>query len=138
MTGFARAVLALLAAALGACTFLPWVGGVSAWSLDIRSMFAVPAASGVQPWTSIGGLVAVAALLVLVGAALGSRAAVIIGSLLAIAVPSVWVFGNAVSDANGAVTLARVQIGAFATALLGFLTLVLVAAARDASSSSLR
>ncbi len=139
MSAFARAVAALIGLALIACAFLPWVGGsITAFDLHIRSLFRIGEAEGATLGTSIGTAVVVAGLLIVFGAILNARMAVIVGALLAVAVPAVWIFGNAVSSSPVAVPIARVQIGAFATAVGGFMALILAAVARDTSTPTLR
>ena len=138
MSAFARAVAALIGIVVGAAAFLPWVADVSAWNLHLRSLFSVGEGDAATTWTSLGTAVAVSGLLILLGAVFNARMLVIVGALLAVAIPAIWIFGNAVSHAEGAIPIARVQIGAFATAAGGFMALILAAVARDASTPSLR
>jgi hypothetical protein len=139
MSGFARAVAALIGLATIACAFLPWAGSsITAWNLHIRSLFRIGEGAGATTITSLGTAVVAAGLLVVLGALLNARMMVIVGALLAIAVPAVWIFSNAVSSSPGAVPVARVQIGAFAAAVCGFLALILAAVARDTSTPTLR
>ncbi len=138
MTGLARLVAALIGLAVAACAFLPWVNERTAWALHLRSLFNVGDNDGVVPVTSLGAAVCLAALLVLLGALFNARSLVIIGGLLAVALPAVWIFGNAVSHGTGAVSLARIQIGAYGAAVGGFMALILAAVATDTSVPTTR
>jgi hypothetical protein len=132
MSGFARSVTALIALAVVGCAFLPWADDVSAWHLHLRSLFSIAKNEGVTPTSSIGASVCAGALFMLLGALLDSRILVVVGGLLVIAVPCVWMFGNAVSHLPGAIPLTRVQIGAFGATVGGFMALILAAVAVDA------
>ena len=139
MSAFARAVAALIGLAVVGCAFLPWVlTSVTAFDLHLRSIVQIGESGGATPLTSIGTAVVGAGLLILLGAILNARMAVIVGALVAVGVPAVWIFANAVSGAPGAVAVTRVQIGAFATAACGFFALILAAVARDTSTPTLR
>lgn len=138
MSTFARAVAALIGVAVAACAFLPWVGDATAWSLHLRSMFSIGQGEGATPWTSVGTAVVAAGVLILLGAILNGRMLLIVGALLAVAIPCIWIFGNAVSSVPGAIPIARVQIGAFGAAIGGFMALILAAVARDTSTPSVR
>ncbi|MFN8146030.1 MAG: hypothetical protein U0R76_01080 [Candidatus Nanopelagicales bacterium] len=139
MSAFARAVAALIGLAVIGCAFLPWVASsVTSFDLHIRSIVQIGDGGGATPYTSMGAAIVAAGLLVLLGAILNARMAVIVGALVAVAVPAVWIFANAVSDSPGAIAVARVQIGAFATAACGFFALILAAVARDTSTPTLR
>jgi hypothetical protein len=131
MTAFARIVAALIGLAVAACAFLPWVNERTAWGLHLRSLFSVGANDGVTQVTSIGAAVCLAGGLVLLGALFNSRTLVIIGGLLAVAFPAIWIFGNAVSHGPLAVPLTRIQIGAYGAAVGGFMALILAAVAAD-------
>jgi hypothetical protein len=138
MTGLARLVAALIGLAVAACAFLPWVNERTAWALHVRSLFDVGNNEGVTPVRSVGAALCVAALLVLLGALFNARSLVIIGGLLAVALPSIWIFGNAVSHGAGAVSLTRIQIGAYGAAVGGFMALILAAVATDTSVPTTR
>ena len=139
MSAFARVVAALIGLAVVACAFLPWVGGsITSLELHIRSLFRIGESEGATLATSLGTAVIASGLLILLGAILNARMAIIVGALLAVAVPAIWIFSNAVSTSPGAVPIARVQIGAFATAVCGFMALILAAVARDATTPTLR
>ncbi len=139
MSAFARAVAALIGLAVIGCAFLPWVASsVTSFDLHIRSIVRIGEGSGATPLTSMGTAVVAAGLLIVFGAILNARMAVIVGALVAVAVPAIWILGNAVSNSPGAISVTRVQIGAFATAVCGFLALILAAVARDTSQPTLR
>ncbi|HET7901819.1 MAG TPA: hypothetical protein VFL59_11580 [Candidatus Nanopelagicales bacterium] len=138
MSAFARVVAALIGLAVAASAFLPWAGDTSAWHLHVRSIFSVGEPDGATLATSMGTVVAAAGLLIALGALVNGRPLVIIGALLAVAVPAIWIFGNAVSSSAGAVPIARIQIGAFASAVGGFMALILAAVARDTRTPTLR
>jgi len=138
MTALARIVAALIGFAVAACSFLPWVNGRTAWGLHLRSLFDVGNNDGVTSISSVGAAVCLAAVLVLLGALFNARSLVIIGGLLAVAFPSIWIFGNAVSHAQTAVSLTRIQIGAYGTAVGGFMALILAAVATDTSAPTTR
>jgi hypothetical protein len=138
MTALARTVAALIGLAVAACAFLPWVNQRTAWDLHLRSLIDVGANDGVTPVTSVGAAVCLAAALVLLGALVNARALVIVGGLLAVAFPSIWIFGNAVSHSTLAVSLIRIQIGAYAAAVCGFMALILAAVATDTNVPTTR
>lgn len=131
MTTFARLVSLLLGLAVAACAFLPWVVSVNAWHLHLRSLVSPGKNDGVVIATSIGLAVTVAAGLVVLGALLNSRTLVIIGGLLSVAIPAIWILSNAISGPDGGVPLAQIQFGAYGAAVAGFMTLILAAVATD-------
>jgi hypothetical protein len=131
MTTFARLLASLLGLAVAACAWLPWAVDLNAWHLTLRSLIFPARAEGVSYTTSIGTAVSVAALLVLLGALLNSRALVIIGALLSVAFSTIWIFGNAVAAPDVAIPMTQIQIGAYGAAALGFMILILAAVARD-------
>ena len=138
MSAFARIVATLIGLAVAACAFLPWFNGRSAWYLHLRSMFSVGNNDGVSPAVSIGAAVCFSALLILLGALFNARALVIVGGLLAVAFPAIWIFGNAVTSAPVGIPLSRIQIGAYGAAVGGFMTLILAAVAHDTNVPTTR
>jgi hypothetical protein len=139
VSSFARVVAALLALAVGACAFLPWTPGATGIELPLGSLLS-PGERAVSGPTavSVGGLVVVAALLVLVGAVANGRALVIVGGLVAVAVPTAWILVNAISTSRGAVPVSVIKIGAYGAAIAGLMTLILAAVAVDTRHPSLR
>ena len=131
MTTFARLVSLLLGLAVAACAFLPWVLSVNAWHLHVRSLVSPGRNDGVVIATSIGLAVTIAAAVVVVGAVLNSRTLVIIGGLVSVAIPAIWILSNAISGGNGGVPMTQVQFGAYGAAVAGFMTLILAAVATD-------
>jgi hypothetical protein len=131
MTTFARLVSLLLGLAVAACAYLPWVLSTNAWHLHIRSLVSPGKNDGVVLATSIGLALTIAAVVVVLGAVLNSRTLVIIGGLLSVAVPAIWILSNAISGPEGGVPLAQIQFGAYGAAVAGFMTLILAAVATD-------
>lgn len=129
MTTFARLIAFLLGLAGAGCAFLPWVADVDAWHLSLSSLLNPGRAHGGAAIVSIGLAVCAAAAVVVLGALLGSRTLVIVGGLVAVAVPAIWVLGNAV--ATGGVPMSQIQFGAYGAAAAGLMTLVLAAVAAD-------
>ena len=101
MTGLARSVGVLIALAVGACTFLPWALDHNAWQLTMTSITSPGTHTTTSPAGSLGTVVAVCAVLVLLAALVNSRALLIVGSLLVIAIPVIWILVNAVDSGHG-------------------------------------
>ena len=131
MTTFARLVSVLLGLAVAACAWLPWVVSTNAWHLHVRSLLSPGQNDGVVLATSLGLALTVAAGLVVLGALLNSRTLVIIGGLLSVAIPAIWILSNAISGSKGGIPLAQIQFGAYGAAVAGFMTLILAAVATD-------
>lgn len=138
VTTSARLVAALLGAGVAACAFLPWVSGITAWHLHLRTLLSPGDNVGVGNLRSIGLLVTGAAALVLLGALLKRPALVIVGGLGAVAVPTIWILANAVSPSDRAVPTSQIQIGAYGAAALGCMTLILAVVAGDHRVPTLR
>ena len=131
MTTFARLIAALLGLAVAACAWLPWTRVGDAWHLHARTLVSPGSSSGVGYASSIGLLISVAAAVVVLGALLNSRTLVIIGGLMTVAFPTIWILSNAVSNRDGGIPMAQIQFGAYGAAVLGFMILILAAVARD-------
>ena len=80
----------------------------------------------------------VAGALVVLGAVANGRALVVIGGLVAVAVPTAWIVVNAISTGPAAVPLSQIKIGAYGAAIAGFMTLILAAVAVDTRVPSVR
>ena len=130
MTTLARLIAFLLALAELACSFLPWVGSTNAWDLALRSLVSPGRTTGSSFATSIGLGVAVAAGVVVLGSLLNSRALVILGGLVTVGLPAIWILSNAISGSTG-IAMSRIQVGAYGCAVLGFVILTLAAVATD-------
>jgi len=137
MTGLARSVGVLIALAVGACTFLPWALDNDAWQLALRSITSAGVHTSSSALASMGTPIAVCATLVLLAALVNSRALLIIGSLLVIALPVIWILVNAIDSAHG-LHLAAIQMGAYATVVAGFIALLLAALATNSSTVHVR
>jgi hypothetical protein len=131
MTTFSRLIAALLGLAVAACAWLPWTRAADSWHLQLRSLLDPGSNSGGGYLTSIGLVVSVAGAVILLGALVNSRTLVITGGLLSVAFPTIWILSNAVSGASGGIPMTQIQFGAYGAAVLGFMTLILAAVARD-------
>ena len=131
MTTFSRLLAALLGLAVAATAWLPWTRVSDAWHLHLRSMLSPGYSSGVAWTTSIGLAVSVAAAVIVMGSLFNSRTLVIVGSLMSVAFPTIWILSNAISGGNGGIPMTQIQFGAYGAAVLGFMTLILAAVARD-------
>ena len=138
MTTPARLIASLLGLAVAACTFLPWVADLGAWHLHVRTLLTPGSNLGVSSVASIGLVVAVAGALVLLGALANSRVPLILGGLVAVGVPAIWILSNAVSHASKAIVVSQIQVGAYGAAALGLMTLILAAVATDGRAPSTR
>ena len=138
MSTFARSLAALLALAIIACAFLPWVGASPAGEIALRSLIATNETSLAHFGLSLAVPVLVAAGLVIVGAVVNSRTLIIIGGLLAVAVPSAWILLNALTRSTTAVSISQIQFGAYGVVVAGFLLLILCAVAVDIRTPSAR
>ncbi len=138
MSTFSRLLALLIGLAVAGCAFLPWVGGLSAWNLHLRSLLSAGDNLGVGVATSVGLAVCVAAGLIAAGCLLNSRAILIVGGLAAVAVPTIWILVNAISRSTTAVPLSRIEIGAYGAAIGGFMILILSAVALDTRTPTLR
>lgn len=137
MKSFARIVALLLAAAVAGCQFLPWVGELAAIDIPWRSVLS-PGTVTADGWiASLGLPLTVVAGIAALGSLVNSRAMIVVGGLLAVAVPMAWIVINAL-DSTGGVPLSAVRYGAYAAALCGFLLLMLAAVAADARKQSVR
>jgi hypothetical protein len=138
MTTSARTLASLLGLAAAACAFLPWLLGINAWHLHVRTLLSPGKNEGVGVVTSVGLAVVVAGAVIVLGAILSSRMLVIVGGLLSVAVPSIWILSNAISTSDGGTPLAQIQVGAYGTVGAGLLTLILAAVARDTARPTAR
>jgi fucose permease len=131
MTTFSRLIAFLLGLAVAACAWLPWVRSVDGWHLHLRTLLS-PGKNEAVTWVaSLGLAVTIAAVVILLGSVLNSRTLVIIGGLLSVAFPTIWILSNAISQSSGGVAMTQIQFGAYGAAVLGFMTLILAAVARD-------
>ena len=130
MTTLARLIAFLLSLAVVACSVLPWVGTANAWDLTLRSLVSPGRSTGSSILTSIGFGLAVSATVVLLGSLLNSRALIILGGLITVALPSIWILSNAVARSTG-IPMSQIQIGAYGSVVMGFVVLVLAAVATD-------
>jgi hypothetical protein len=130
MTTLARLIAFLLSLAVLACSFLPWVGTANAWDLPLRSLVSPGRGTGSALVTSIGLGLTVAAVILLLGSLLNSRALIILGGLVTVALPSIWILSNAVARSTG-IPMSRIQVGAYGAVVMGFVALVLAAVATD-------
>jgi len=137
MTTLARLIAFLLSLAVVACSFLPWVGTANAWDLPLRSLVSPGRSTGSSIATSIGLGLAVSAAIVLLGSLLNSRALIILGGLVTVALPSIWILSNAVARSTG-IPMSQIQIGAYGSVVMGFVVLVLAAVATDTRLPSAR
>ena len=131
MTTFSRLIAALLGLAVAACAWLPWTRTADSWHLHLRSLLHPGSNSGVGYLTSIGLVLSVAAAVIVLGSLFNSRTLVIIGGMLSVAFPTIWILSNAISGGGGGIPVAQIQFGAYGAAVLGFMTLILAAVARD-------
>jgi hypothetical protein len=137
MKSLARVIALLLAAALGGSQFLPWVGDRAAVDIPWRSVLS-PGTVAADGWiASLGLPITIVAALAAIGAIANSRALVVIGGLLAVAVPMAWIVINAIDD-KGGVPLSAIRYGAYTAVVCGFLLLLLAAVAADAREQNLR
>ena len=137
MTTFARMIAFLLGLAVAACSFLPWVGSATAWNLRLVSLVSPGRGHDVVAAASLGLGLCVSATVLALGALLNSRTLVIVGGLVSVALPTIWILGNAVASDVG-VPLSQVEIGAYGAAAAGLMTLVLAAVAADTRVPSAR
>jgi len=138
MTTFARLIAFLLGLAVAACPWLPWIRSVDGWHLHLRTMLSPGTTFDVSWNTSLGLAVTVAAVVIVLGSLLDSRMLVIVGGLLAVAFPTIWILSNAISTGSGGVPMTQIRIGAYGAAALGFMTLILAAVARDSRTPTAR
>ena len=138
MTTFSRLLAALLGLAVAATAWLPWTRASDAWHLHLRSLLSPGYSSGVAWTTSIGLAVSVAGAVILLGSLFNSRTLVIIGGLLSVAFPTIWILSNAISNGGGGIPMRQIQFGAYGAAVLGFVTLTLAAVARDTRAPTTR
>ena len=131
MTTFSRLVAALLGLAVAASAWLPWTRAADAWHLHLRSLLSPGTTTAVSWSTSIGLALSVAAAVIVLGALFNSRTLVIVGGLLSVAFPTIWILSNAISSGSGGIPMTQIQVGAYGAAVLGFMTLILAAVARD-------
>ena len=137
MKSLARVVALFMAVAVAGCQFLPWAGSVPATDIPWRSVLS-PGEVGVTGWLASMGLpVTIAAGVAVIGAVTGSRVLVVIGGLLSVGVPSAWILVNVFNTTEG-IPLGNIGAGAYGTAVLGFLLLLLAAVAADARTVSVR
>ncbi|MGE0818081.1 MAG: hypothetical protein AB7O74_05400 [Candidatus Nanopelagicales bacterium] len=137
MKSMARLVALLLAAALAGCQFLPWVGERAAVDIPWRSVLS-PSSVAADGWiASLGLPLTVVAGIAAVGAIANTRALVVIGGLLGVAVPMAWIVINAL-DTTGGVPLTAIRFGAYGAAVIGFMLLLVAALAQDAREQNLR
>ncbi|MFC6238232.1 hypothetical protein [Longivirga aurantiaca] len=137
MKSLARVVALLLALVVAGCQFLPWVGDVTGIDIPWRSVLS-PGEVGATGWLASMGLpLTIAAGVALLGALTNLRALVVIGALLAVAVPSAWILVNAL-DSTGGVPLSAIRIGAYGAAITGFLLLLVAAVAADVRRQTVR
>ncbi len=138
MTTFARLVAFLLGLAVAACAWLPWVRSVDAWHLALRTMLSPGKNDGVTWSTSLGLAVTLAAAVIVFGSLFNSRTLIIVGGLLSVAFPTIWILSNAISTGSGGAPMTQIQFGAYGAAVLGFMTLILAAVARDTRIPTVR
>lgn len=137
MKSLARVVALLLALAIAGTQFLPWVGNLAAVDIPWRSVLS-PGTATADGWiASLGLPITVVAGVAVLGALANTRALVVIGGLLAVAVPMAWIVINAL-DQTGGVPMSTIRFGAYAAVGLGFVLLVLAAVAADAREQNLR
>ena len=99
MTTFSRLIAALLGLAVAACAWLPWTRASDAWHLHLRSLLS-------PGYSSRGRLDDLdrprrrpsPAAVILLGSLVNSRTLVIIGGLLSVAFPTIWILSNAISS----------------------------------------
>jgi len=137
MTTLARLIAFLLSLAVVACSVLPWVETANAWDLPLRSLVSPARTTGSSMVASIGLGLAIAAAILLLGSLVNSRALVILGGLVTVALPSIWILSNAVARSTG-VPLNLIQVGAYGSVVMGFVALVLAAVATDTRLPSAR
>jgi len=138
MTTFSRLIAFLLGLAVAGCAWLPWLRSVDAWHLALRTLLSPGKATDVTMVTSLGMAITVSAVVIALGALLNSRTLVIVGGLLAVAFPTIWILSNAISSSSGGVPMSQIQFGAYGAAVLGFMTLILAAVARDTRTPTTR
>jgi fucose permease len=131
VTTFSRFIATLLGLAVAACAWLPWTRSVDAWHLHLLSLVSPGTNEAVTLASSIGIAVCVSAAVIVLGAVFNSRTLVIIGGLLSVAFPTIWILSNAISPHDGGIPMTQIQFGAYGAAVLGFMTLILAAVARD-------
>lgn len=137
MKTFARIVALLLALVVAGCQFLPWVGEVTGIDIPWRSVLS-PGEVGATGWLASMGLpLTIAAGIAVLGALTQVRALVVIGALVAVAVPTVWILVNAL-DSTGGIPLSVIGVGAYGAALTGFGLLLLAAVAADVRRQTVR
>ena len=137
MTGLARIVAFLFGIALVACTFGQWVGPFNAWELAIRGLWRPGVSSGDISLASIGALVCVGALLMWICAATGNRATLMIGALITLAIPAIWLLVNAIDRVHG-VAISSIEPAAYGAALIGFFALMLSLLSTDRHTQHVR
>ena len=139
MSSFARAVAFLLGLAIAACAFLPWTPGSTGVGVPLGSLITPGTSSDGITWVvSIGLPIVVAGIVVVLGSVLNARSLVIIGGLVAVAVPTAWILVNAISGGSTALPVSQIRIGAYGAAIAGFMTLILAAVAIDTRVPSAR
>lgn len=137
MKSLARVIALLLAVAFGGSQFLPWVGTRAAIDIPWRSVLS-PGDVVSDGWVASLGLpITVIAVIAALGAIANTRALVVVGGLLAVAVPMAWILINAI-DSTGGVPLSAIRYGAYIAAGCGFLLILLAAVAADAREQKLR
>jgi hypothetical protein len=134
MTALSRVLVLLIAAALGACAFLPWFADVTALRLPLGSLLDPAANSGGQAVTSIGAVVLVAAVIVLFAAIASSRVMLIVGALLALLVSATWILVRVLEG----VAVARIGPGAYGAVVCALMALILAAVATDTRVPTVR
>jgi hypothetical protein len=138
MTTFSRLIAFLLGLAVAACAWLPWMRAIDGWHVALATMLHPGKNDGAAWNTSLGVAVVVAAVVIVLGSVFNSRTLVIVGGLLAVAFPTIWILSNAISTGSGGVPMTQIQFGAYGAAVLGFLTLILAAVARDTRTPTAR
>jgi hypothetical protein len=131
MTTFSRLIALLLGIGVAVSSWLPWVRSLDAWHLHLRTLLSPGSNDAVTVATSLGLAVTIAAALIVLGSLVNSRTLVIVGGLLSVAFPTIWILSNAISTGSGGAPMTQIQFGAYGAAVLGFMTLILAAVARD-------
>jgi hypothetical protein len=124
----------LLAAALGACAFLPWFGDVAAVRIPLGSLLDASANSGGQAVSSVGLLILIAAVILVLSAIASSRVLLIGGALLGFGVSAAWILVRLI-DGLGVV---RIGAGAYGAVLCCLMALILAAVATDTRVPTVR
>ena len=135
MRTFPRLVTVLFARALFGCTFLLWIGNLTAREVPFGSLIS-PGSPAPDGWiTSMAVPLTAAAVLILIGAIANGRALIVIGGLAGIGFPAAWLLVNVIGED---LPMGTVGAGLYGALVVGLLTLLIAAVAVDARAPAVR